>query len=125
MVEGTGLSRHDLTTAASLTRLLAIMDASPLADVWHGLLPVAGIDGTLANRMRDTAAQGRVVAKTGSMSFVNALAGYATTKTGQRLAFAIVLNNYQPPSHSATPVRPVSAKVDAIAAMLAEANERL
>ncbi|MGE7136557.1 D-alanyl-D-alanine carboxypeptidase/D-alanyl-D-alanine endopeptidase [Luteibacter sp. NPDC031894] len=125
MVEGTGLSRHDLTTAASLTRLLAIMDASPLADVWHGLLPVAGIDGTLANRMRDTAAQGRVVAKTGSMSFVNALAGYATTKTGQRLAFAIVLNNYQPPSRSATPVRPVSAEVDAIAAMFAEANERL
>ncbi|NID14870.1 D-alanyl-D-alanine carboxypeptidase/D-alanyl-D-alanine endopeptidase [Luteibacter yeojuensis] len=125
MVEGTGLSRHDLTTAASLTHLLATMDASPLAALWRGLLPVAGVDGTLANRMRDTAAQGNVVAKTGSMSFVNALAGYVTTKDGQRLAFAIVLNNYRAPQRSAEPVKPVSAEVDAIAVMLAETTERL
>jgi len=125
MVEGTGLSRHDLTTAASLTHLLATMDASPLAAPWRSLLPVAGVDGTLANRMRDTAAQGNVVAKTGSMSFVNALAGYVTTKGGQRLAFAVVLNNYRPPARSAEPVKPVSAEVDAIAVMLSEATERL
>lgn len=125
LVEGTGLSRHDLTTAASLTHLLAIMDASPVGALWRGLLPVAGVDGTLANRMRDTAAQGNVVAKTGSMSFVNALAGYVTTKAGQRLAFAIVLNNYQRPERSAEPVPSVSAEVDAIAVMLAEAGERL
>ncbi|WP_306847919.1 D-alanyl-D-alanine carboxypeptidase/D-alanyl-D-alanine endopeptidase [Luteibacter jiangsuensis] len=123
--EGTGLSRHDLTTAASLTRLLALMDASPLAATWRGLLPVAGVDGTLAGRMRGTAAEGHVVAKTGSMSFVNALAGYVTTRSGQRLAFAILLNNYRPPAKSAEPLPSASADVDAIAVMLAEATERL
>jgi D-alanyl-D-alanine carboxypeptidase/D-alanyl-D-alanine-endopeptidase (penicillin-binding protein 4) len=123
--EGTGLSRHDLTTAASLTRLLALMDTSPNAAVWHGLLPVAGVDGTLANRMRGTAAEGNVVAKTGSMSFVNALAGYVTTRSGQRLAFAILLNNYRPLAKSAEPVPSASADVDAIAVMLAEATEKL
>lgn len=121
LVEGTGLSRHDLTTAASLVRILALMDASPQAALWRGLLPVAGVDGTLANRMRDTAAAGNVQAKTGSMSFVNALAGYVTTKSGQRLAFAIVLNNYRAPAGAL----PVSAEVDAVAVMLAEGSEKL
>ena len=125
MDEGTGLSRHDLTTAASLAHLLVLMDASPMAVTWRGLLPVAGVDGTLAHRMRDTAATGTVVAKTGSMDFVNALAGYVTTKRGQRLAFAILLNNYRPPANSAEPVPTASADVDAIAVMLAEATERL
>ena len=123
--EGTGLSRHDLTTAGALVRLLVGMDASPLASTWRGLLPVAGIDGTLANRMRGSAAESNVTAKTGSMSFVNALAGYVTTKHGQRLAFVILLNNYAPPARSATAVAPVSTEVDAIAIMLAEADERL
>lgn len=123
--EGSGLSRHDLTTAAALTHLLASMDASPLSDAWRALLPVAGDDGTLASRMRGTPAEGRVVAKTGSMSFVNALAGYVTTKGGQRLAFAILLNNYVPPPRSGGPVAPASAEVDAIATMLAGADERL
>ena len=121
LVEGTGLSRHDLTTAGSLVRLLTLMDASPLSALWRGLLPVAGVDGTLANRMRDTAAMGNLQAKTGSMSFVNALAGYVTTRSGQKLAFAIILNNYRPGDGAL----PVSAEVDAIAVMLAQAQGRL
>lgn len=114
LVEGTGVSRHDLTTAAALTHLLVRMDG---VAGWRDLLPVAGVDGTLAHRMRDTAAAGNVQAKTGSMSFVNALAGYVTTRAGQRLAFAIVLNNYRAPSGAA----PVSTEVDAVAVMLADA----
>jgi len=125
MAEGSGLSRHDLTTASALTRLLATMDAGPHGPAWRGLLPVAGVDGTLARRMRGTAAEGNVVAKTGSMTYVNALAGYVTTKSGQRLAFAILLNNYRPPPRGAEPLRTASAEVDAIAVMLAEAAGRL
>lgn len=121
--EGTGLSRHDLTTPASLAQLLTIMDASPQAAAWRDLLPVAGVDGTLVNRMRGTAAQGNVRAKTGSMSFVNTLAGYVTTKSGKRLAFAIMLNNYRAPPHSADAVPSVSAEVDAVAVMLAEVGD--
>ncbi|WP_448110049.1 D-alanyl-D-alanine carboxypeptidase/D-alanyl-D-alanine endopeptidase [Luteibacter jiangsuensis] len=125
MAEGSGLSRHDLTTASALTRLLATMDAGPDAAAWRGLLPVAGVDGTLARRMRGTAAEGNIVAKTGSMTYVNALAGYVTTKSGQRLAFAILLNNYRPPPHGAELLRTASAEVDAIAVILAEATGRL
>lgn len=115
--EGTGLSRHDLTTASSLTHLLVAVD-SP---AFRALLPQAGVDGTLARRMKGTAAEGMVQAKTGSMSYVNALAGYVTTKAGQRLAFAVVLNNYKPTSGAVA----VSAEVDAIAVMLAEDDKPL
>ncbi|WP_198148963.1 D-alanyl-D-alanine carboxypeptidase/D-alanyl-D-alanine endopeptidase [Luteibacter yeojuensis] len=113
--EGTGLSRHDLTTPGSLTHLLAVVD-SP---AFRALLPQAGMDGTLARRMKGTAAEGAVQAKTGSMSYVNALAGYVTTKAGQRLAFAVILNNYKPTQGAAA----VSAEVDAIAVMLAETDQ--
>ena len=115
--EGTGLSRHDLTTAGSLTHLLSSVD-SP---AFRALLPVAGVDGTLAHRMKGTAAEGNLEAKTGSMSYVNALAGYVTTKAGQRLAFAIILNNYKPTQGAGS----VSSEVDAIAVMLAASAECL
>ena len=115
--EGTGLSRHDLTTAGSLSHLLTTVD-SP---AFRTLLPLAGVDGTLARRMKGTAAENNVQAKTGSMSYVNALAGYVTTKHGERLAFAIMLNNYKPTDGA----DPVSSEVDAIAVMLAETAEAL
>ncbi|QDE39331.1 D-alanyl-D-alanine carboxypeptidase/D-alanyl-D-alanine-endopeptidase [Luteibacter pinisoli] len=115
--EGTGLSRHDLTTAGSLTHLLATVDTP----AFRALLPTAGVDGTLARRLKGTAAEGNVQAKTGSMSYVNALAGYVTTKAGQRLAFAVILNNYKPTQGAAS----VSSEVDAIAVMLAESTEHL
>jgi serine-type D-Ala-D-Ala carboxypeptidase/endopeptidase (penicillin-binding protein 4) len=115
--EGTGLSRHDLTTAGSLTHLLLTSDTP----AFRALLPVAGVDGTLARRLKGTAAEGNVQAKTGSMSYVNALAGYVTTKSGQRLAFAVILNNYKPTQGAA----PVSSEVDAIALMLAETQDHL
>jgi serine-type D-Ala-D-Ala carboxypeptidase/endopeptidase (penicillin-binding protein 4) len=115
--EGTGLSRHDLTTAGALSHFLATVD-SP---TFRALLPVAGVDGTLVRRMKGTAAENNVQAKTGSMSYVNALAGYVTTKDGQRLAFAILLNNYRPTGGAA----PVSSEVDAIAVILAESAGRL
>lgn len=115
--EGTGLSRHDLTTAGSLTHLLAKVDTP----AFRALLPTAGVDGTLVRRMKGTAAEGNLQAKTGSMSYVNALAGYVTTKDGQRLAFAVILNNYKPVAGAA----PVSSEVDAIAVMLAETADAL
>jgi D-alanyl-D-alanine carboxypeptidase/D-alanyl-D-alanine-endopeptidase (penicillin-binding protein 4) len=120
--EGTGLSRRDLTTASALTRLLVLEDASPDAAAWRDRLPLAAVDGTLAKRMTGTAAAANVQAKTGSMTYVNALAGYVTTKAGQRLAFAILLNNYRAPEGTNVPA---SADVDAIAIMLAESTDRL
>jgi serine-type D-Ala-D-Ala carboxypeptidase/endopeptidase (penicillin-binding protein 4) len=65
-----------------------------LANVFRDSLPIAGGDGTLQNRMKDTSAAGNVRAKTGTLKFVNALSGYATTAGGEHVAFSLLLNNY-------------------------------
>jgi D-alanyl-D-alanine carboxypeptidase/D-alanyl-D-alanine-endopeptidase (penicillin-binding protein 4) len=116
--EGTGLSRRDLTTPDALARLLAFLANGRDAGALRDMLPVAGVDGTLAGRMRGTPAADNVHAKTGSMSYVNALAGYVTTAAGEHLAFAILLNDYDPPEGFSA-----SADVDAIAVWLAELDE--
>ncbi len=66
-------------------------DASRFLDA----LPIAGVDGSLASRMKGTAAAGNVRAKTGTMSNIRSLAGYVTTRGGERLAFVIVVNNFE------------------------------
>jgi D-alanyl-D-alanine carboxypeptidase/D-alanyl-D-alanine-endopeptidase (penicillin-binding protein 4) len=91
--DGSGLSRSDLVTPRGLVALLAAMSRHPHAQVFRDSLPVAGRDGTLANRMKGTPAEGRVVAKTGTLRHVNALAGYTTSRSGEPLVFAIVANH--------------------------------
>ncbi|MGN2245735.1 D-alanyl-D-alanine carboxypeptidase/D-alanyl-D-alanine-endopeptidase [Frateuria sp. GZRR35] len=117
--EGTGLSRRDLTTPNALVRLLAFLANGPDAARVRDMLPVAGVDGTLASRMRGTPAAGNVHAKTGSMTYVNCLAGYVTSAAGEHLAFAILLNDYVPPEGKSA-----SAEVDTIAILLAGLDER-
>ena len=92
--DASGLSRSDVITPHGLVALLTAMDRHPHAGVFRDSLAVAGVDGTLEDRMKGTAAQGRVLGKTGSIRAVNALAGYATHRGGERLAFAIVLNHH-------------------------------
>ncbi|WP_430388999.1 D-alanyl-D-alanine carboxypeptidase/D-alanyl-D-alanine endopeptidase [Dyella sp. 20L07] len=118
--EGTGLSRRNLATPNAMARLLAFLASQPYAATVQGALPIAGVDGTLQWRMRNTPAENNVHAKTGSMSFVHCLAGYVTTADGERLAFAIMLNNYDPPQGAPSATR----DVDAIAVMLAGLRNR-
>jgi D-alanyl-D-alanine carboxypeptidase/D-alanyl-D-alanine-endopeptidase (penicillin-binding protein 4) len=92
--DGSGLSRSDLVSPREMVGLLAAMDRHRYAAAFKDSLPVAGVDGTLEHRMRGTAAQGRVAAKTGTIRHVNALDGYATTRGGERLAFAIIVNHH-------------------------------
>lgn len=94
MEEGAGLSRKDLLTPRATVQLLRRMASGPDTAVWMSALPVGGVDGTLKGRFTQDTVRGRVVAKTGSMSHVNSLAGYVTTAQGERLAFAIFVNGY-------------------------------
>lgn len=118
--EGSGLSRQDLTTPAALVRLLQYFAAQPYATQLRDALPIAGVDGTLQWRMRDTPAAGNVHAKTGSMTYVDCLAGYVTTAGGQRLAFAIMLNHYD----RAEGAPSANGDIDAIVQLLAGWRER-
>ncbi|MEW9625291.1 D-alanyl-D-alanine carboxypeptidase/D-alanyl-D-alanine endopeptidase [Rhodanobacter geophilus] len=113
--EGTGLSRGDLATPEAMVRLLQYLAAQPWAATLRGMLPVAGVDGTLERRMRDGPATDRVQAKTGSMAHVHSLAGYVTTANGQQLAFAILLNN----DERGAVEPPASGDIDAIVQLLA------
>lgn len=118
--EGSGLSRHDLVTPAATVQLLQFMSRHRHADVFRQALPVAGVDGTLRSRMKNTPAAGNARAKTGTLSGVNSLSGYVTSAAGERLAFALFLNNYlnKDPRYSATP------DMDRIVVMLAGLNWR-
>jgi len=92
--DGSGLSRNDLVTAGASLQLLTYMSRHRYAAVFREALPIAGVDGTLRNRMKDTPAMGNVRAKTGSLSSVASLSGYVTTAAGERLVFSMMLNNY-------------------------------
>ncbi len=118
--EGTGLSRRDLVTPNALVHLLVYLAAQPYGECLRAALPIAGVDGTLHGRMRGTAAENNLHAKTGSMTYVDSLAGYVTSAAGERLAFAIMLNNYQPPADGPS----ASSDVDAIALLLANYRGR-
>ena len=85
-------------TPATVVELLRYMYNSPLRDAWLDLLPSAGEDGTLNSRFKDGPAKGRIHAKTGSLSHVNALSGYAQRQSGDWLVFSIIVNNAGAPA---------------------------
>ena len=96
LADGSGLSRYDFTTADTLVAVLSHMAKDPRhAQPFEASLPIMGVDGTLAGRQKDSRLEGRVHAKTGSISNVRALAGYLTTAAGEKLVFAIVANNFK------------------------------
>lgn len=111
--DGSGLSRTNLLTPGSVVRLLQYMEHHPQAAGFRDCLPVAGRDGTLKNRMKGTAAEGRVLAKTGTLKFVSSLSGYATGLDGTPMAFSIMANNTR------SSPREARRAIDAICALMA------
>ena len=116
--DGSGLSRSDMITADATVQLLTFMNKHRYADVFRAALPTAGVDGTLRNRMRGTLAENNVRAKTGSLSSAASLGGYVTTAAGEKLAFAIIVNNY------GNDVDPRAMCIDPIAVLLAAFNAK-
>ena len=91
--DASGLSRHDLVAPSAVVALLRYAQKQPWFATYYGSLPVAGVDGTLEERMKNTPAAGRVHAKTGSVEHVRNISGYADTPGGRRLIFSFLSNN--------------------------------
>ena len=95
MVDGSGLSRYNLTSPDIIVRLLEAMhERIDLFETFYNSLPIAGVDGTLSTRMRGTSAEGNLHAKTGTLTGASSLSGYVRTADNDTLAFSILINNY-------------------------------
>jgi len=90
---GSGLSRKARVNANSLVSLLEAAWKSPLMPEFIASLPVAGVDGTLKSRLRQTEAQGHAHLKTGTLEGVKAIAGYVQDINGRRYALAFLINH--------------------------------
>jgi len=104
LTDGSGLSRQTLVTPAAMVALLRRMDQSEYGSLWKGLLPVAGRDGSLGERLKGRATAGRVWAKTGSLTGEAALAGYALNQRDEMVAFVVFANHFNPSSANTTEV---------------------
>ena len=108
-VDGSGLSRYNLLNAELLTKLLIYMYHNfELMPEYMASLPIAGVDGTLKNRMQGMYAEKVLRAKTGTLSGVSALAGYTKTADGEVFAFGILISHYV---GSATTARGIQDKI--------------
>jgi PBP4 family serine-type D-alanyl-D-alanine carboxypeptidase len=99
MYDGSGLSRYNYVTADTMVRILKHMWQDPrLRGPFAAALPVAAHDGTLDTRMKGTILDGRVEAKTGTISNVRSLSGYLETRSGERIVFSMIANHFTAPS---------------------------
>lgn len=97
LVDGSGLARQNLVTSTMTAQLLKYMwhhENEATRDAFVASLPIGGVDGTLSSRMRDSAAEGNVRAKTGTLGSVAALSGYVTTANGRTLIVSMMANNH-------------------------------
>ena len=111
MDNGSGLSRSERISPWQLAQMLKVAHSARYASELVMSLPVAGVDGTMRNRLKDSPAAGWARLKTGTLRNVVALAGYVSDARGQVWAVAMMINHEQ-----ASRGRPVlDALVDHIA----------
>jgi len=96
LADGSGVSHYNLVSAELLSEFLKNIYyvRKDLFDLFYNSLAIAGVDGTIRNRMRGTFAEGNVHAKTGTIKGVSNLSGYVTSKNGHLLAFSILIQNF-------------------------------
>jgi D-alanyl-D-alanine carboxypeptidase/D-alanyl-D-alanine-endopeptidase (penicillin-binding protein 4) len=96
--DGSGLSRHDYVTPETIVRVLTAMSANADFRIFYEALPIAGVDGTIASRMKGTPAERNVHAKTGTVDKARSLSGYVSTADGRTLIFSFLCNNFTVPN---------------------------
>jgi D-alanyl-D-alanine carboxypeptidase/D-alanyl-D-alanine-endopeptidase (penicillin-binding protein 4) len=110
--DGSGLSAYNLVTPRAVVRTLAAMRRHPAADAFRSAMAEPGEeDSTLERRLLDL--EGRLFAKTGSISNVNSLSGYLVRANGQHVIFSILTNG------SGLPASRIRAAIDEIVVILA------
>ena len=116
--DGSGLARYDYISPQTVVRILDAVRRSAHFPIYYDALPIAGVDGTIGNRMKGTPAQGNVHAKTGTVAQARSLSGYVTTADHHMLIFSFLCNNFTVPN------RVVESVQDAIAERLAAMRVR-
>ena len=92
------------------------MHRSPWSTLYRQSLPLAGVDGTIANRLRNTPAAGNANAKTGTVDKARSLSGYVTSADGRVLLFSMLANNFTVPNREVERVQDLL--VSSLAGML-------
>jgi D-alanyl-D-alanine carboxypeptidase/D-alanyl-D-alanine-endopeptidase (penicillin-binding protein 4) len=108
LVDGSGLAANNLVSPLAFTQLLRYMQSHPNAGTFVAGMPVAGQAGSLRTRFRGTPVEGKVIAKTGTISRTSTLSGYVETPKGRRLTFSIQAN------HHALSTAAVRAQLDSL-----------
>lgn len=116
LYDGSGMSMDDRIAPRALTKLLTWAGKQSWGEAWKATLPVAGVDGTLGGRFKDSPLKGKLEAKTGTLNESSALSGYLTTASGKTLAFSIMVNGRRPGSNAEVPA------IDRIAEAIAAAE---
>ena len=111
MKDGSGLSRYNYVTPLALVTCLRKLYQEDSSAVFYNALPIAGVDGTLKSRMKQTSAENNVRAKTGSIENVRALSGYVRTKDDELLVFSILANNYNVSADSVNAIQDQAAEL--------------
>jgi D-alanyl-D-alanine carboxypeptidase/D-alanyl-D-alanine-endopeptidase (penicillin-binding protein 4) len=114
--DGSGMSTYNRLSPRMVTHFLRWTRSQPWGEAFRDALPVGGVDGTLSRRFAGTSLEGRIFAKTGTLSAVNALSGFMIARSGKALVFSAYANDWPASAGSATPV------LDAMLVRIAEAN---
>lgn len=98
IADGSGLSRLNLVTPKQLVDLLSAVYKMEIFPYFYQSFPLAGVDGSLAVRMRKTKAENNVRGKTGYLNGVRSLSGYLFTSDKEPVAYSIIVNNFIVPA---------------------------
>lgn len=93
-IDGSGLSRFNCITPIAQVKYLSNIMKQPFFNIFFKSLPKAGETGTLKKMFVNSIAIGKLRAKTGTLFNVKGLTGYLDTKSGERLCFSLLVNNF-------------------------------
>ena len=113
--DGSGMSMDDRIAPRVYTKLLTYAAKQPWGKDWRESFPIAGVDGTLRGRFKESPLKGKLWAKTGTLNETDALSGYLEAASGKTLAFSILVNGHRPGSEDE--IKAIDKIAEAIAAV--------